>query len=394
MIAMNKEKRAIFIIDMLNSTATVYFSTFFVFYFFNVANYEIIPLAKYYITTYLFIGIGFILISKFVKNNYKVDSLRIGIALKALYIALIMLLKEKIIDYVFLVAIIDGLSQGFYAYPKNLLNTEKITNEDRQKYSGTINTICQIIAIVVPLLLGVLLTYFSYIQVGKAFFILFIIMYIVSYKLKDEKHCKRKLELNKFFKLFKSDKKLKYMLLKPFLSGFTFSSGVLYLIITLYKIYNFKTNLNLGLVVSICSFVCLIGCIIFKYIKKKNFSRVMLYSGIISFITILLFAFFPSKTSLIIFMFVDNLFITFITLISNMTVNNYSNNETIKKDLKSEYFLIIDIMYMISRVLGYTLLLLVYLFIGKEYINYLMIIPALSLIIESIMMSKLNRMKK
>ena len=51
-------------------------------------------------------------------------------------------------------------------------------------------------------------------------------------------------------------------------------------------------------------------------------------------------------------------------------------------------------MYMISRVLGYTLLLLVYLFIGKEYINYLMIIPALSLIIESIMMSKLNRMKK
>ena len=70
---MNKEKRAIFIIDMLNSTATVYFSTFFVFYFFNVANYEIIPLAKYYITTYLFIGIVFDLVIKYIKNNYKVD---------------------------------------------------------------------------------------------------------------------------------------------------------------------------------------------------------------------------------------------------------------------------------------------------------------------------------
>ena len=194
---MDKEKRAIFIIDILNSTTTVYFSTFFVLYFFNVTNYEIVPLAKYYITTYLFIGIGFILMlmSKFIKNNYKVDSFRIGIALKALYIALIMLLKEKIINYIFLVAIIDGLSQGLYAYPKNLLNTEKITNEDRQKYSGTINTVCQIIAIIVPLLLGVLLTYFSYIQVGKAFFVLFVIMYIVSYRLKDDKHYKRKLEL-------------------------------------------------------------------------------------------------------------------------------------------------------------------------------------------------------
>lgn len=388
---MDKEKRAIFITDMLNSTTTVYFSTFFVFYFFNVANYEIIPLAKYYITTYLFIGIGFMLISKFVKNNYKVETFRIGIALKALYIALIMLLKEKIIDYIFVVAIIDGLSQGFYAYPKNLLNTEKITNEDRQKYSGTINTICQVIAIVVPLLLGILLTYFDYIQVGKAFFVLFIIMYFVSYKLTDKDHNKKKLELSKFFKLFKSDTKLKYMILKPFLSGLTISSGVLYLIITLYKIYNFKTNLNLGLVTSICSFVCLLGCVIFKYIKKNHFSKVMLYSGILSFITILLFAFFPSKTSLIVFMFVDNLFITFITLISNMTVNNYSNIKSIKNDLKTEYFLIIDIMYMISRVLGYTLLLLVCLFIGKEYINYLLIIPAVSLIIESIVMSKLNK---
>lgn len=391
---MGKEKRTIFIIDMLNSTTTVYFSTFFVFYFFNVTNYQIIPLAKYYIMTYLFIGIGFLLISKFIKNNYKVDSFRIGIALKALYVALIMLLKENIINYIFSVAIIDGLSQGLYAYPKNLLNSEKISNEDRQKYSGTINTICQVIAIIIPLLLGVLLTYFSYIQVGKAFFVLYIIMYIVSYGLKDDKHYyKRNLELKEFFNLFKANKELKYVLLKPLLSGLTISSGVMYLIITLYKIYNFKTNLNLGIVTSICSFVCLIGCFLFKYIKRKNFSKVMLYSGIISFITILLFTFFPSKTSLIIFMFIDNLFITFITLISNMTVNNYSNKEEIKKDLKPEYYLIIDIMYMISRVLGYTLLLMVCLFIGKEYINYLLIIPALSLIIESIIISRLNRQK-
>lgn len=390
---MDKEKRVIFINDILNSTTTVYFSTFFVFYFFNVTNYEIIPLAKYYITTYLFIGIGFSLISKFIKNNYKVEIFRIGIALKALYIALIMLLKERIIDYIYLVAIIDGLSQGFYAYPKNLLNSEKITNEDRQKYSGLINTICQIISIVIPLLLGVLLTYFSYVQVGKVFFIFFVIMYIVSFKLKDSKRYKRKLELKKFYKLIKTNKNLRNALLKPFLSGLTISSSVMYLIITLYKIYNFKTNLNLGFVTSICSFICLLGCIIFRFIKKKNFNKVMLFSGILSFITILLFVFSPSKTSLIVFMFVDNMFITFIALISNMTVTNYSNNDEIKKDLKPEFYLIIDIMFMVSRVLGYTLLLLVCLFIGKEYINYLLIIPALSLIIESIVIGKLSKEK-
>lgn len=388
---MDKEKRIIFVTDILNSMTTVYFNTFFVLYFFNVANYEVIPLAKYYITTYLFIGIGFILISKLIKNNYKVESFRIGIALRALYVALIMLLKEKIINYIYLVAIIDGLSNGFYSYPKNLLNSEKIINEDRQKYSGLINTICQIISIVIPLLLGVVLTYFSYIQVGKAFFILFTIMYLISFGLKDKVHYKKHIEFKKFFNIAKSDKNLRYALLKPFLSGLTISSGVMYLIITLYKIYNFKTNLNLGLVTSICSFVCLIGCVIFRFIKKKNFNKVMLFSGILSFITILLFAFFPSRISLILFMFIDNLFITFIALISNMTVTNYSNRKEIKENLKPEFYLVIDIMFMISRVLGYTLLLLVCLFIGKEYINYLMIVPAISLILESIIIGKLNK---
>lgn len=388
---MDKEKKTIFIIDMLRTTTTVYFSTFFVFYFLKVANYEIIPLAKYYITTYLFIGISFVLVSKFVKNNYKVEVFRLGVAFKALYVALIMLLKEKIINYIFVVAIIDGISNGLYAYPKNLLNAEKITNEDRQKYSGRINTVCQIISIIIPLLLGVLLTYFDYVQVGKGFFVLFVIMYLISFKLKDDKHYKRKLEFNKLFESVKSNKSLRYALLKPFLSGLTFSSGVMYLIITLYKIYNFKTNLNLGLVTSICSFICLLGCIIFGFIKKKNFNKVMLFSGILSFITILSFTFFPSKTSLIIFMFIDNMFITFITLISNMVVINYSNSEEIKKDLKPEFYCIIDIMFMISRVLGYTLLLLVCLFIGKEYINYLLIVPAISLILESIIIGKLSR---
>ncbi len=390
---MDKEKRIMFITDILNSTTSVYFSTFFVLYFFNVTNYEIIPLAKYYITAYLFIGIAFILISKLIKNNYKVELFRIGIALRALYVALIMFLKENIINYIFLVAIIDGLSQGFYSYPKNLLNTEKISNEDRQKYSSIINTVCQFISIIIPLLLGILLTYFSYVEVGKAFFILFVIMYIISFKLKDGKHNKRKLEFNKFFKLIKANKHLRYSLLKPFLSGLTISSGVMYLIITLYKIYNFKTNLNLGFVTSICSFVCLVACIIFKFIKKKDFNKVMIFSGFISFITILLFAFFPSKASLIAFMFIDNLLITFIALISNMTVTNYSNNKEIKKDLKSEFYLIIDVMFMISRVLGYTLLFLVCLFIGKEYINYLMIVPAISLILESMIICKLNKEK-
>lgn len=67
-----KEDKAIFIIDILKNIINVYFDTFFVLYFFQVANYEIIPLVKYYVVLYLAIGIGFILIRKSMKKNIKV----------------------------------------------------------------------------------------------------------------------------------------------------------------------------------------------------------------------------------------------------------------------------------------------------------------------------------
>ena len=62
-----KEDKAIFIIDILKNIINVYFDTFFVLYFFQVANYEIVPLVKYYVVLYLAIGIGFILIRKSMK---------------------------------------------------------------------------------------------------------------------------------------------------------------------------------------------------------------------------------------------------------------------------------------------------------------------------------------
>ena len=88
------EKKAVFIISILKNIVEVYFNTFFIFYFFKVANYEVIPLAKYYIALYIFMGLGFFIIRNAMKKNNKVPYFRIGISLQALYIALIMLSKN------------------------------------------------------------------------------------------------------------------------------------------------------------------------------------------------------------------------------------------------------------------------------------------------------------
>jgi len=389
------ERKAIFLINVLKNIINVYFDTFFVMYFFQIANYEIVPLAKYYITLYMFIGIGFVFIRKSIKKNIIVPYLRLGISMQALYIALIMLLKENIINYILIVGILKGVADGLYYFPKNILYSDKISNEDRQRFHGLVNTINKIIAILMPLLLGVLLSFMSYTDLGKIFFMLFIFMFLITFWLKDNKYGDKKFEMKKFVSLVKTNKNIVYSLLIPLLSGLTYSSGVMSLVVTLFKINVFKTNLNLGFVDSITAILSLIVCILYSTkIKEKSFKRISYISGFISFSVLVLFAFFPKVEMLIIFLLIRYSFILIISLISEYVTVNLANCEELKMELKPEYFLARDVLFSISRTLGYIIIFLVVLFVGMDYINYILIIAGFSLFIEAILVGNLSKLKK
>lgn len=385
------EQKAMFILSVLKNIINVYFDTFFVFYFFKVANYEVIPLAKYYIILYSSIGLGFFLIRNAMKKNIKVPYFRIGISLQALYIAMIMLLKENIINHILFVGIIKGIADGFYHFPKNILNSEKITNESRQKYDGLLNIVNKIFSIIIPICLGILLTFISYVNLGKIFFILFVVMFIFSFWVDDEFHFDKKFELKKFIILLKQNKNIRNSLAAPLLSGFTYSDGVMGVIITLLKINNFKTNLNLGFVDSICALISLLVCILFTIkIKNNKFKKILNISGIVSFLILISLAIFPNIATLILYLFLRNSGIKIIELIVDNSVTNLTNCNEIKKEFKAEYYCARDLIFSISRTTGYIILLGVCLIFGMEYINYILIFSAFAILLETIIIGKLN----
>lgn len=389
-----KETKAIFTIDILKNIINVYFDTFFVFYFFKVANYEVLPLAKYYLTTYLTMGIGFFLIRNVMKKNIKVPYFRIGISLQALYISMIMLMKDNIINYIFIVSVMKGFADAFYHFPKNILNSEKISNEERQKFSGKINTINKISSIIIPLIMGVALTYISYVDLGKIFFVLFIVLFIISFWIKDEKFNIKRSNLKGFFKVLKNNPKLKGIFGLPLLAGFTYASGVMGLIITLIKINNFKTNLYLGVVDSICAFISLIICIIYTYkLKRESFRPILLVTGIISSIVLITQSIWNSGIMLIVYLIMRFSCILIINLITDNVLGNLSNVDEIKSEYKSEYYLLIDVCYSISRSTGYLILLIICLTVGMDYIQYLLILPAIAILLQSIVVRKLVKLQ-
>lgn len=372
------DKKAFTLINILRNVVTIYFDTFFAIYFFNLTNYEVLPLAKYYVVVYASLLFGFWLLKNTIKKNNKVPFYRIGISLTALYLALIMLLKEKIVDYIFIVAFIKGLGEGFYYYPRNVLNASKINNKSRRKYDGIINSINQISSIIIPLLLGILLTFFDYITIGKVVFVLMIIIFILSFFVKEEFSNDRPMEVIKFFNKIKNNKKVVEILLIQFFKGFTVTSGVVMAVMTIYKILYFKSNLMIGSLNSILGLLTFITCLLYASKTKKTFYRpLILITSIILSICLIILGLNPNNIVFIVYLVIYATGIKIITLLADTLIANKTNDLLIIFN-KEEYHLILETVLGISRIGGYLVLLIIGL-IGEisllKYILFFSVIP-------------------
>lgn len=372
------DKKSFVIANLLRNLVFIYFDTFFAIYYFNLINNNVFELGKYYFFVYLFSVLSFWILKKAIKN-FKVPYYRLGISFTAFYLMLIMLLKEKIVDYIVIVALFKGLGDGLYWYPRNIMNATKITNAERRKHLSIINSIAQICSIIVPILLGVLLTYFDYVQIGKVVFLIIIVVFILSYFTKEELVTRRKdITLKEFLHKLKTHKKVRQIFIIQFLKGFTISGGVLTVVMSIYKILYFKSNLYIGTLNSIIGLVTFITCLIYFKISKRNYKIISMATLIIVGLSLLVLGIKPNTISFLVYLFVYATGVTIISLLSDNIVVNICTNDPVLSENKEEYHLVLESFLALARVLGYVLLMIIGL-INQNLINVILILSIIPL---------------
>lgn len=387
---MNKDKLSFTLINILRNVVSIYFDTFFTIYFFKLVNYQILPMAKYYLVIYLTIVFSFWVLRNAVKKNFKVSYFRIGLSFTALYIAAILMLKERIPNYVYLVAILKGLGEGFYYYPRNVLNSTKITNAERKRYDGTINAINQVTSIVMPVVLGLLIDSYSYIQMGKVVFILIIVCFLLSFLVEEglRETGEEKINVKGFLKKIKNNKKVKEALLVQFLRGFTISAGVLTVVMSLYKINYFQSNSKIGSLNSILGILTCIACIVYSMkVKKKVYKTFTILTTVSLSILLVGLAIKPDQNLFIIYLFVYSFGVAIINLLGDNITVNCSNDESISEK-KEEYHLILETVLGISRTLGYVALLAIGLIGNFELLKHILTFSIIPLVLLCIVVIK------
>ena len=381
--------KVLFSLRTLKNILTNFVDSFLVLYFLDISDKNIIPLGIYKLVAIIATYSVIFLLRNFTKSKNRVNLMRIGMVLDFAYFLTIILLKDKIVKYIYLVGLLYGLEEGFYYSIYNILESDGITNEDRAKFAGTYTAIESILSIIFPLVFGSLIYKTGFLKSLIVVFIIVTIRLILSFIYKDNNvPTGNKTNMKKFFELTNKDNRFKQIYKVEFLNGIVYSEAAFSYIVTIYIIKVFSNSFSLGVFTSIFSMITFVVGIMFaKFINRKHYASAIKISMIFTILSLFLMIFKCNAITIILFNLFQTISKKLKDLIVGNTQANLSNYNIIAKEYKTEYFLSTETALVIGRILsGSVFILLAYINIKIMIITY-----ALFLILFAINSVKLQK---
>ena len=385
---LSRNYKVLFLLRLLKSILTKFVDVFLVLYFINVSNNNILPLGIYKLVDIATVYLVIFLSRNYCKSKNRIWLMRIGIVMYFIYFLAIILLKEQVVNYIYLIGLLYGLEEGFYYSVYNTIESDGIENRDREKYLGTYNGVSNIVSIIFPLFFGSLIQNSGFINTIIFVLIIVTLEIILSIVLKDNNIPKgNKTNLKVFKNDMKKHPELKSIIKANICSGLTYSEGALSYVITIYIIKIFSESVSLGIFTSIFSVISIIvGFLFVKVIKPKYYIGLLCITLPITIILLCIMLLNCNFITVVLYNLFQTISKLLADLIKERNIFNFSNIETIKKEYKVEYFLTLETALFIGRVISNILFILMA-FLNA---NFIMAIFVVFVILQAISVIKLQ----
>ena len=389
-----KESNIIIIINALRKIIEIFSGPFLTTYFIKTSLESILDISIYNTFSYIVLAITCLMVGYIIKNKFRMAAFRAGVIINFIYILTIIILKERIIQHLWLLAILYGLFSGLYFMPFNLILGNKIKNEDRTGYEVKKEMISSIINIVIPIVLGSIITVTNYILTAVIILILSLIQIILSFVLKPLEESGEKFNMKGMIQVVKKNKDIKRMMLAEYLTGISVNNSALATIATI-LIYNaFQTDLNLGIITSISYILQLIVIYLYgKRYKGKSDKNIIILLSILPMITLGMFLLYPNAVTVIIYNLYFTIFVNLIGIIRSVRLYNISNSGEINRSNQEEFWSVREVCLNLGRTTGFVILLVVGIIADSAVLNIVMIMLTMIILVLGIVLSKVDKNK-
>ena len=387
------EQNIIIIMDAIKKIMTIFLGPFLTAYFISTSTNSILNIAIYYIFTYATMALSTLVVAALAEKRNRIKIFRIGIILNFIYILIIILLKEKIINYLPIISILYGISASCYYFPYNLFIINKVKNTERTNYMVKLFITISVVGILFPIIFGSIITITNYILTAVIVLFISLIQIILSFFITDNRNGDlEEYNLKKTWLELKKNKQVINCLAGEFFIGMNICNGALETVMVILILNSFKTNINLGIITSIATLLSILVVKIYGLIyNKRDDKKVIIISSIIPVISLIIFLILKTNTTVIIYKFSYVIFAEILSLVRKIKIFNLSNSKIVNKSNQCEFNAIREVTLNVGRVTGYTLLLLAGLTQSAVVLNIVTIILTLSLLVMSINLTKVKK---
>ena len=136
---LSKPAKTLIIDQTIGKVISIFLDVFLAAYFYKITEQNILYLSIYNIVGWIVATIGAFIVANYIKKKDKIKLYRFGTIIKSLYIFMIIVMGDKIINFVYIIGIMYGISTATTGFPLNMMESESIMQKERTKYIGLVS---------------------------------------------------------------------------------------------------------------------------------------------------------------------------------------------------------------------------------------------------------------
>ena len=352
-------RKYIAIIAFLRKFLSVFFSLFFNIYILKIVNNDMNFILKYTVYSVILAFILEYISLKIINSKNAGIFYKSSFVLSVICIILLIILKEKVVKYVYLIKTLDTMKSTFYAVPYELIVIGSNTNKSMSSYLANLNILENITTVLTPIFSVFVIEKFSY---NVLFIILGLetmLIIVIASNIKDFTVQDKKMNLREFWKVAKDKICLKDIYKCMFFRRIS-SQGAMTELLPIVLFLRLGTELSFGSYNTMFAIISIISLQILKVINNKNINKKFYpYMAIIIFISSLMVVFNTNFITLLIYYILMNSFGTIIESESCSAVYTAIKVDNLEK-YRKEHIMTFNIYMIIGQIISYGLVYILY----------------------------------
>lgn len=391
---MSENTKLLLVINTIRKIIDIFLGPFLTAYLFKVAIENIKIISIFNIFSYIAIAVIALIIGKILKNKYEMQIFRIGMISKFIQLAILIVLGDNVVNYIWILAVIAGFSMETWSFPLNLFSSKLISNNEKKNFVVYKTVLTNLSKVLIPFLLGSIISMKSFETTAIIILILSFIQILLSFKLKfirTNSSENKKLNLIKEINLIKTNKKVERFYMMKFLKGMAYE-GALDTAVTLLIIISFNSDFSLGIITSIISLLAMISSYIYKKVKNQDKMNILIIiSCIIILASSIILVFITNQYTIIGYNLIFAFFLQFIMVAEEVQTLKFTNSDIINDSNRVETYVLLEMFLNAGRVISYILLFIVGIYNKLYLLEILIIFLVLSIVGETFNLIKFNK---